>query len=113
MMMKLWVKFGTNNAVKVSTEGCQDVDDFLEACKKKFSPHFDSVATSRLSLSTSVGSPSLEPDYPISQITENSARSPLLISVAVAVAVAGPIVGSFHQDETNGRLLFIAILAKL
>ena len=89
MMMKLWVKFGTNNAVKVSTEGCQDVYDFLKACKKELSPDLDSVPPSRLSLSTSVGSPSLEPDYPISQITENSARSPLLISVAVVVAEQG------------------------
>ena len=29
-MSKLWIKFKTNNAVKVSTEECQDVDDFLK-----------------------------------------------------------------------------------
>lgn len=46
----VWVKFETNNAVKVSTEGCHDVDDYLKVCKKELSPHFDSVATDQLSL---------------------------------------------------------------
>jgi hypothetical protein len=35
VLSKLWVKFGQNNAVKVSTDGCVDIDDFIEAVKKK------------------------------------------------------------------------------
>ncbi|KAI8903404.1 hypothetical protein EDD86DRAFT_99118 [Gorgonomyces haynaldii] len=80
-MTKLWVKFKTNNATQVSTEGCQNVDDFLKACRKELSPHFDSVATDELSLSTTAGGPPLQPDDDIP--AHNSAETPLLISVAV------------------------------
>lgn len=34
-MSNLWVKFEGNNAVKVSTEGCLDVDDFIKTGKKE------------------------------------------------------------------------------
>jgi hypothetical protein len=34
-MTKLWVKYKINNSTQVSTEECHNVDDFLEACKKK------------------------------------------------------------------------------
>ena len=80
-MTKLWVKFKTNNAVKVSTEGCQDVDDFLEACKKELSPLLDSYASAQLSLSTTDGGTPLEPDDDIP--AQNTAKAPLFISVAV------------------------------
>jgi hypothetical protein len=80
-MSKLWVKFGKNNSVKVSTEGCSDVDDFLEQCKKKLSPHFDSVATDQLSLSTTDGGTPLKPDDTLAQITGNTAKKPLFINV--------------------------------
>jgi hypothetical protein len=49
-MTKLWVKFEENNATRVSTEGCEIVDDFIKAVKKELSPHFDSIATDQLSI---------------------------------------------------------------
>jgi hypothetical protein len=79
-MSKLWIKFKTNNAVKVSTEECQDVDDFLKQCKKELSPHFDSIATDQLSLSTTDGGTPLQPDDAIP--AQNTAQTPLFISIA-------------------------------
>ena len=81
MTTKLWVKFDSYNPTRVSTEGCEIVDDFLEACKKKLSPHFDYVATDQLSLSTTEGGTPLQPDDAIP--AQNTAKSPLFISVAV------------------------------
>ena len=78
-MTKRWVKFKTNNATQVSTEECQNVDDFLEACKKELSPDLDSVPASRLSLSTTVGGTPLQPDDPIP--AQNTAQIPLFISI--------------------------------
>ena len=33
-MISLWGIFKSNEAVKVSAKDCQDVDDFLKACKR-------------------------------------------------------------------------------
>ena len=80
-MTKRWVKFKNSyNPTQVSTEDCQNVDDFLEACKKKLSPLLDSYAPAQLSLSTTEGTP-LEPDDPIP--AQNTAKSPFFISVTV------------------------------
>jgi len=87
MAPKLWVKFGSNNPVKVSTEGCQDVDDFLEACKKKISSKLGSYDVDQLSLSTTEGGPSLRPGLLLSYIPSQSGYSlnddehPLFINV--------------------------------
>jgi hypothetical protein len=51
-MCKLWVKFKERNPVLVPTEGCDYVAEFLEACKKKLSPLFDSIAIDQLVLSS-------------------------------------------------------------
>jgi hypothetical protein len=61
---------------------CEIVDDFLEACKKKLSPLFDSVATAQLSLSSTEGGTPLQPDDLIP--AQNTAKTPLFISVAVS-----------------------------
>jgi hypothetical protein len=87
-MTKLWVKFKTNNAVKVSSEQCQHVDDFLEAYKKKLSPLLDSYLPTQLCLSTTDGGLSLRPGVLVTDIasqpdyTENDDEHPLFISVA-------------------------------
>jgi hypothetical protein len=78
-MTKLWIKYKNNNSTQISTEECQNVDDFLEACKKKLSPHFDSIATDQLSLSTTDGGNPLQPDDDIP--AQNTAKNPLFISV--------------------------------
>jgi hypothetical protein len=79
-MTKLWVKYKDNNSTQVSTEECHNVDDFLEACKKKLSPHFDSIATDQLSLSTTDGGIPLQPDDDIP--AQNTAKNPLFITAA-------------------------------
>ena len=63
-MSKLWIKFKTYSAVKVSIEDCQDVDDFLKACKKELSQKLGSYDVDQLSLSTTEGGSPLEPDDP-------------------------------------------------
>ena len=97
-MTKLWVKFKPNNAVKVSTEECQDVDDFLEACKKKLSPHFDSIATDQLSLSTTDGGAPLQPDDAIP--AQNTAKAPLFIGVAVVEQAQKEMVSMSYGKAT-------------
>jgi hypothetical protein len=76
MALKLWVKFGSNNAVKVSTEQCQDVDDFLEACKKKLLFLYGQFPPGELSLSTSYDGPSLRPGLLLSAIPSQPGYSP-------------------------------------
>ena len=86
-MTKLWVKFQAYNATKVSTSDCQDVDDFLEACKKVLSPLLDSYDSDQLCLSTTQGGSSLRPDTLLTDIPsqpgydENDYEHPLFISV--------------------------------
>jgi hypothetical protein len=79
-MSKIWVKFGKNNATRVSTENCDIVDDFLEACKKKLPHLLGSYDSAQLSLSNTDGGTPLKPDDSIP--AQNTANTPLLISVA-------------------------------
>ena len=64
-MTKLWIKFKTSNAVKVSTEECQDVDDFIEACKKELLFLYGQFPPGELSLYTTNAGTPLQPDDPI------------------------------------------------
>lgn len=77
-MTKLWVKYKNNNSIKVSTEYCEDVDDFLEACKKKLSSKLGSYDVDQLSLSTTDGGTPLQPDDDIP--AQNTAKNPLFIT---------------------------------
>jgi hypothetical protein len=104
-MTKRWVKFKTNNAVKVSTEEFQDVDDFLEACKNKLSPLLDSYAPAQLSLSTTDGGTPLRPGLLLNDIpsqpgySENDDEHPLFIGVADGSAQG--IVGSLTTGSRS------------
>jgi hypothetical protein len=51
-MSNLWVKFENKKSTQVSTADCQNVDDFLEACKNKLSPLLDHIPVFELTLST-------------------------------------------------------------
>jgi hypothetical protein len=93
-MTKLWVKLKTNNATQVSTEECQNVDDFLEACKEKLSPLLDSYAPAQLCLSTTAGGTPLQPDDAIP--AQNTAQTPLFISIADG-SVIQPLVPTFWR----------------
>jgi hypothetical protein len=89
-MTKLWIKFKTNNATQVSTEECQNVDDFLKQCKKELLFLYGQFPLGELSLSTTAGGPPLQPDDAIPG--QNTAQAPLCISVANGSAQG--IVGS-------------------
>ena len=77
-MTKLWVKFKSNNAVKVSTEECQDVDDFIKACKKELPHLLGSYDSAQLVLSTTADGTPLQPDDAIP--AQNTAKAPLFIT---------------------------------
>jgi hypothetical protein len=94
-MSKLWVKFKHNNATRVSTEGCQVVDDFLEACKKKLCSKLGSYDVDQISLCTTDGGTPFQPDDPLP--AENTAKTPLFISVAV---LEKEIVSMFYEKAT-------------
>jgi hypothetical protein len=113
-MSKLWVKFGRNNATRVSTEGCEIVDDFIEQCKKKLSHLLGSYDSAQLSLSTTDGGTPLQPDDSIP--AQNTANTPLLITVADT----SPRLKSFRQQryktmsvEASCRKYLDAIALKL
>jgi hypothetical protein len=83
-MSKLWIKFKTYSAVKVSTEDCQDVNDFLKACKKELQlPN----PPQELSLSTTECGSALRPGLNLTDLSsqpgylENSDENPLYISI--------------------------------
>ena len=78
-MSKLWIKFKTYSATQVSTPDCQNVDDFLKACKKELLFLYGQFPPGELSLSTTEGGSPLEPDDPIP--APNTAKTPLFISV--------------------------------
>jgi hypothetical protein len=78
-MTKRWVKFKTNNATQVSTEECQNVDDFLEACKKKLLFLYGQFPPGELSLSTTAGGNPLQPGDDIP--AQNTANNPLFIDI--------------------------------
>ena len=87
-MSKLWVKFGKNNSVKVSTEGCSDVDDFLKACKKELSSKLGSYDVDQLFISINADGNALRPGILLTDIpsqpgySENDDEHPLFIRAA-------------------------------
>ena len=99
-MSSLWVKFKTNNAVKVSTEGCQDVDDFLKSCKKELSSKLGSYDVDQLFLQTTAGGSPLQPDDSITQITGNNAKNPLFI-LSSAINAVEELVVSMSYGTAN------------
>ena len=95
-MSKLWIKFKTYSAVKVSIEDCQDVNDFLKACKKELLFFYGQFPPGELSLSTTEGGSPLEPDDPIP--APNTAKTPLFISVEEQPTVSQ---GSRTSSKSN------------
>jgi hypothetical protein len=89
---KLWVLLNSNDSavvnhpVKVSTNDCEDVDDFIDAIKKKLSPDLDAVAVNRITLHITEYSPALRPGLALSTILAqsgfiNNDKSPLVVTV--------------------------------
>ena len=97
-MTKLWIKFKTNNATQVSTEECQNVDDFLDACKKKLLFLYGQFPPGELSLSITEGGTPLQPDDPIP--AQNTAKDPLFIRVAVVEQLPKVMVSMSYGKAT-------------
>jgi hypothetical protein len=76
-MSRLWVKFKKTNPAQVSSQGCFNIDDFLKACKKEFTPLLDPYGVPELLLSTS--DRTFEPDDAVPE--QNTARSPFRITI--------------------------------
>ena len=89
---KVWVKYGTGHAVKVSVSPECDVSDLIEAIKGKLSPDLDEFSLGRISLhgpeegrkeGGEHKDSDFEPDVLVSNILETKvgtcARNPILI----------------------------------
>jgi hypothetical protein len=85
-MSKLWVKFGQNNAVKVSTDGCVDIDDFIKAVKKELTYKLAEYDSDQISVSLTEGGQPLRPGMRLNELytdpayIENTDGLPLYIS---------------------------------
>ena len=83
----LWVKYQTFIPIKVSTKGCEDIYDFLKACKKELQIE---IPLQQLFLSLTVGGPKLPPGLKIKQLSSqlgyinNDDEHPLFIGTIEA-----------------------------
>ena len=77
----LWVKHNGGQSIKVSTLGCSDVDDFIDAIRKRLPNQLCYLDANQLKLHESVSDPALEPDVGISRISAAglSAKAPLIV----------------------------------
>jgi hypothetical protein len=104
-MSKLWVKFGGNNAVKVSTEGCELVDDFIKAVKKKMTHQLGQYDSDQISISLTAGGAVLRPDLILNEISAlpeyigNDDEHPLC--VGVLRAEVGKSIGSSSESSVK------------
>jgi hypothetical protein len=117
-MSKLWIKFKTNNAVKVSTEECQDVDDFLEACKKKLSSKLGSYDVDQLTLLQPDGTTQIDPGEVIEKLNEFAVGpwNPLVVTVATPAPISSPKKQLTYKGldvEASCRKYFDALARKL
>jgi hypothetical protein len=118
-MSKLWVKLPPNNATRISTEGCEIIDDFIKVCKKELSSKLGSYDVDQLSLSLTEGGTPLEPDSPLPESENNTAKTPLFISTtstALPVAVYSNTKQKQYKKmsvEASCRKYFDALASKL
>jgi hypothetical protein len=111
-MSKRWVRIQGKYAVKVSTEGCQDIDDFIKAIKKELQI---SQPPQQISLSTADGT--LKRAKLLSEISQNTEESPLLVSIDTPEI---PVHSTTKQKQYKGmtveascRKYFDALASKL
>ena len=109
-MTILWVKFQYYNATEVPSEGCLNVNQFLEACQKKLSPLLDTYAAAQLSLSTTRGGSFLRPglsllDIPLqSGYSANNDENPLFLFVVGGSSAQGK--GYYNSLVKKDELCF-------
>jgi hypothetical protein len=98
---KLWVLLKSNDSAvvnyptQVPTKECDNVDDFMEAIKKKLSPKLDQVAVDNITLHRTEDSLALERDDPLP--AQNTKQTALVVK-------AQPIAGSptsWHSSRSS------------
>jgi hypothetical protein len=76
-MTKLWVKWNSNRATQVPTEGCENVDAFLKVVKNELSNKLGSYDSDQLFLSLADGGDALDSGDPLP--AQNTSKTPLFI----------------------------------
>lgn len=82
---KLWVLLKSNDSAvvnhptQVPTKDCDNVDDFIDAVKKKLSPKLDAITVDNITLHLTEDSPALEPDDPLP--AQNTKQTALVVTV--------------------------------
>jgi hypothetical protein len=106
---KLWILLKSNDSavvnkpVKVPTDGCQDVDDFIDAVKKKLSNELGTVDPNRITLHLTKDSPALEPDDPLP--VQNTKQTALVVSVPPPASAAPTISARRHMDYKHSKAI--------
>jgi hypothetical protein len=91
--------------VKVSTEGCADVDDFIEAVKKELTHQLGQYDSDQISISLTAGGAALRPDLTLNEISAlpeyigNDDEHPLC--VGVLRAEVGQSITSRSSSESS------------
>ena len=122
---KLWVLLKShdsavvNKPVKVPTKDCDDVDDFIDAVKKKLSPKLDAIAVDNITLHITKDGPALEPDAALP--AQNTKQTALVVTVPPPAAPSsGPLMKAGRQKtlkkmsvEASCRKFLDAVAVKL
>ncbi len=84
MSQKHFVKLELGNKsygpTKVSTEGCEDVDEFKKAIKKEWSPLLDTFASGQLTLFEGDGISEIDPETEMKDVFVTKGK-PLVVRV--------------------------------
>ena len=94
---KLWVLLKShdsavvNNPTQVLSKDCENVDDFIEAIKKKLSNKLGHVDSDDITLHLTKDGPALEPDDPLP--AQNTKQTALVVAVPPPAAPSsGPLM---------------------
>jgi hypothetical protein len=103
-MSKLWVKFGQSNATRVSTDGCVDIDDFIEAVKMELLSLYGEFPNGEISISLTEGGRPLRPGMRLNElytdpVIENTVGHPLYISASQFQGQFLPLVELFVKND--------------
>ena len=94
---KLWILFKSHDAavvnmpVKVSIDGCQDVDDFIKAIKKELHNKLGHVDPDNITLHLKNDSPALRPGLALNSVVTqpgfiNDDESPLVVKAQLPIS---------------------------
>jgi hypothetical protein len=102
---KLWVllkscdPYVVNHPIKVSTDGCEDVDDFIGAIKNTLPKQLAEVDPNLITLHTTDDSPALEPDDPLP--SQNTKKTALVVKAQLPIA-GSPMSSHFSRSSRGG-----------